>query len=133
MKIKIGEEEKEVILSIETLTIYEEEFDRDMLQDLFGVVELRKSDLKSIDEDAAEKTTNTEKVSSENEDNDDVVLTIDYTTTNWTAITRSLWAGLRTADRSVPAFAVWAKEVDHLNLNSINAQLTPECIRQFFR
>lgn len=133
MNIKIGEEEKEVILSVETLTIYEEEFDRDLIQDFFGVVKIKKDDLIEFDslsdEENSSETSDAEETLN---DGDEVALTIDYTTTNWTSITKVLWAGLRTADRSTPAYAAWVKHLGPINLNAINNQLTPECIRQFF-
>lgn len=130
MKVKVGEKEEEIILSVETLTIYEEEFDRDMLQDFFGVVEVKKDELKAFDveKDSGESQ---EKDEQSNED-DEVAFTIDYTSTNWTAITKVLWAGLRTANRATPAYAAWVKRLGPINLNVINNQLTPECIRQFF-
>lgn len=130
MKIKIGEVEKEGILSIETLMVYEEEFGRDLIQDYFGKVEVRRSDLKDI---LPEEDAPVEDDSSIEEEQDDVLFSIDYTTTNWTAITRVLWAALRTADRSIPAYQSWVKTLEAVNLNEINNQLTPECVRQFFR
>lgn len=132
MKIKIGDTEKEIILSVETLSIYEEEFNRDLIQDFFGKVDVRRGDLKDIAEEAVGDGEKEDEEVSEPSD-DDLLFTIDYTSTNWTSITRVLWAALRTADRSTPSYLSWIKTLGAINLNTINAQITPECMRQFFR
>lgn len=115
MKITIGDgREIEVELGFETLVTYEEEFGRDLIQDFFGKSEVPVGDLAG-DGDGAE------------------TVTIDFTQTNWTAITRVVWAGARTADDKVPGYREWIGTVSDMNLREANEALLPEAVRKFFR
>lgn len=111
MLIDYGQGEREIAVSILTLMIYEQEFGGDMLKDLFGRVEIREDDLV----DAG------------------TTFTFDYTTYNWTAATKALWACLKTADDSVPSFRTWASQVGDVNLYKAWLQLMPEVSRRLFR
>lgn len=105
--IETGLGKVEVIASVETLAIYEQEFDgRDMIQDVFGKIEV-------------------------SEEEDGIVL--DFTRTNWTALARALWACERTADRTVPSFAEWSKGAEGLNLLTVNRDLGEVIRKGFFR
>jgi hypothetical protein len=111
MKITIGDDEAEAIFGVGTLAAYEEEFGRDLIQDLFGKVRVEDPDKQG----------------------DDVLYTIDYTQTNWTALLRATWAGVSVADPATPPFKEWAKGIGEINLNELMNQVVPVCIRQFFR
>lgn len=112
MKIDVGNGEVDAILGFETLVTYEEEFGRDLIQDFFGKAEVPVGD----EPDGSEKT-----------------VTIDFTQTNWTAITRVAWAAIRTADPDIPGYGEWIKGVGDMNLRELNEALFPEAIRKFFR
>ncbi len=108
MKITVGDREYEGTMGVGTLVLYEEEFGRDLIQDLFGKVTV--------------------------DDGGDTALTIDYTQTEWTALLRVAWAAIRTKDPgSAPGFREWASSLGELNLNVLTEQLVPVAIRQFFR
>ncbi len=109
MKITVGDKEYEGTMGVGTLVAYEEEFGRDLIQDLFGKVTV---------EDGG----------------DEAAMTIDYTQTEWTALLRVAWSAIRTASPdAVPGFREWASSLGELNLNVISEQLVPVAIRQFFR
>ena len=97
----------EVLFSVETLVTYEQEFGRDMIQDIIGRVALR---------DDEEGTT-----------------LLDFRDTNWTAVTRALWAGLKTADPRVPSFSAWSKGVSGIDLYSLSNQVVTAVAESFFR
>lgn len=110
MKLDYGYGEVEALLSVYTLSIYEQEFKADLIQDLFGRAVLR-----------------------EEKDEEDVIFAIDYRDTNWTALTRVLWASLKAADDSLPSFKEWSKGVGSIDLNAAHRAIVPEAMRQFFR
>ena len=90
---------------------YEEEFDgSDMVKDVYGRQEVRRDG-----------------------DDPDVLVVFDYTQTNWTALTRALWAVLRTADTSIPHYKVWVRNLPEINLVEIQNQLIPAMEDCFFR
>lgn len=109
MKLDFGYGEQEVICSITTLMVYEQEFKRDLIQDLFGRMVLR----------------------DETEEEGEFVL--DFRDTNWTALIRVLWAALKTADDSLPPFAEWQANLEDVNLYIVQGVLVPEVQRRFFR
>lgn len=112
MKIDFGTGEQEVIVSVHTLMVYEQEFSgADLIQDLYKKVVIRKSD----------------------DDDDDILAAIDFRNVNWTALTKVLWAALKTADDDLPPFREWSATVGDINLMDLNAQLTPEVERRLFR
>lgn len=110
MLIDYGKGEKEAILSVETMTVYEQEFGRDIIQDLFGRVVVRKE-----------------------QHEEDVEFAVDYRDTNWTAIVRVLWAALKTADGSTPSYKEWSKSVGNIDLNAIGRPILDEAWKMFFR
>ena len=114
MKIDTGNgNEVEVELGFETLVIYEEEFGRDLIKDFFGKTEVPVGD----EADGSEDT-----------------VTIDFTQTNWTAITRVVWAGARTAaGDGFPGYREWIRTVSDMNLRQASDTMMPEAIRKFFR
>ncbi len=112
MKITIGEEDFEATMGVGTLVAYEEEFGRDLIQDVFGKVKVE--DPKKAEEDG-------------------LVMVLDYTQTEWTALLRVAWAAIRTADPSLPGFKEWAAGVGEVNFNTISGQVIPAAMRQFFR
>lgn len=110
MRLDYGHGEVDALLSVFTLSIYEQEFHADLIQDLFGRAVLRKEN-----------------------DEEDVIFAVDYRDTNWTALTRVLWAALKAADDTLPSFKEWSKAVDAIDLNAVHRAIVPEAMRQFFR
>lgn len=109
MKIDYGYGEKEIIVSVLTLTLYEQEFQSDLIQDLFGRVSVEDTD------------------ASENE-----IILLDFSRTNWTAVTRCLWACLKTADPSLPSFKSWASSLGKVNLFDLKEELIPVVMENLF-
>lgn len=111
MRVDYGAGDAEAVLGVYTLVLYEQEFRSDLIQDLFGRAVMRK----------------------EPEEEEDVVLAVDYRDVNWTALTKVLWAALKAADDSVPSFAKWAAGLGPIDLNAVHLALVPEALRMFFR
>lgn len=112
MLLDYGCGEKELVYSVETLLVYEQEFGgADMIKDLFGRVVVR----------------------SNHADDGDVVLALDYRDTNWTAALKALWAGEKTADPATPSFKEWSRKVGDVNLYKVTNAVVPEVQARFFR
>lgn len=113
MKIDYGKGEKNIEVSIYTLMIYEHEFRRDMIKDLFGKVVVRKED----------------------EDDKEALAVIDYRNVEWTALIRALWACEKTANNKVKSFDEWAGKLSdsEIDLLEIASKLRPEIERRLFR
>lgn len=112
MKLDYGSGERELVYSVETLLIYEQEFGgADMIKDLFGRVVVR----------------------SKADQGDDVILALDYRDTNWTAALKALWAGEKTADPDTPPFREWSRKVGDVNLYKVTNAVVPEVQARFFR
>ena len=131
MKVDYGAGEKELLFSGWTLVLYEQQFGGDLIQDLFGKVEVRKSDVETalrnvgVDEGLQDAP--------EAPDEDPVLFTSDYTQTNWTAVLKALWAGLKTADDALPGFAQWSRGLGAIDLGRLQKEIVPEAMRMFFR
>ena len=97
----------ECVFSLKTLVIYEQEFGRDLIQDVIGRVSVR---------DDEEGTT-----------------LLDLRDTNWTATVRALWAALKTADPALPHFSDWLLRVGDVNLYEINNDVVEGVRLGFFR
>lgn len=110
MKIDYGDGEREALLGVYALVVYEQEFRADLIQDLFGRAVMRREP-----------------------EEEDVVFAVDYRDVNWTALTRVLWAALKAADDSVPPFKAWAAALGPVDLNAVHLALVPEALRMFFR
>lgn len=129
--VDYGQGEKEIIVSVKSLMLYEQEFGgRDMIKDVYGRVSLRKSDVKAL-----EKLDTVEEAEEfvETGDSDEILMELDYRNTNWTALIRALWACLKTADDSLPPFKEWEQGVGDIDLFSVSNQIVPELNRKFFR
>lgn len=110
-KVEIGGKEYEAEVSFYTAQIYEAEFRADIIKDLFGEQDL----------------------SSPFELDGDEVVKIDFTTVNWLAMTKALWAALKTADDSTPGYQVWMKKTSGTNLWVVQELIGAEVADCFFR
>ena len=108
MVIDYGKGEVEVDVSTWTLVLYEQEFGKDLIKDVFGRSEVR-------------------------EDADDVMFVVDFTQSNWTAFVRLLWAAIKTVDDSLPSFKEWARKEGYINVNTIMNELTEAALKGLFR
>lgn len=105
-----------------TLMVYEQEFKRDMIKDVFGRIDISGA-AQNIDEEGN-------------------VRYIDYTIDNWTAYPRALWAMLRTSEaiarsegrkvESVPQFSIWVVTARDINLSELSEAVIDECNRGLF-
>lgn len=110
MRVDYGCGERECALGVHAMMLYEQEFGSDIIKDLFGRVVLRRQ-----------------------ADDPDVEFAMDYRDTNWTAAVKALWAGLKSADESVPPFREWERSAGAIDMNAVVAALIPEAWRMFFR
>jgi len=121
MLVSIGDEVVEIMATLYTLEVYEQEFGSDLIKDVFGKHQVEKED--------------------------ETVLTIDYTQENWNEERRALWAMVKTAsdlkdskgdlapnDR-VPGYKQWVKSnmASQVNLREIANAVFEEAVRGFFR
>ena len=115
--------EREIVATAYTLLIYEQEFKRDMIKDVFGRIDLRKAAL--------------------NYDKDGNPVVMDYTMDDWNAELRALWALLRTAQElatrkgekrdAVPSFQKWVMDTGAIDMQLVSNAVVEECQRGFFR
>lgn len=98
-------EGKELTPSVYTLAVYEQEFGKDMLQDLFGGM--------PVYEDGASDMS--------------LVASV-----GWLTACRVLWALCRTADDATPSFAVWSRKYTEMNLMHVFTDLLPAVSDAFF-
>lgn len=115
MKFDFGHGEEEIIVSVYTMVLYEQEFNgADLIQDLFGKMVIRKEDESLLADE-------------------DVIDVIDFTSVNWTTLTKVLWASLKTANPALPSYKDWASTLGEINLYSLSGELTAEIRRRLFR
>lgn len=110
MVIDYGDGPKEVLFGVHSMLIYEQEFHSDIIKDLFGKVDVRKD-----------------------EHDEDVIVSVDYRQTNWTACVKALWAGLKNANESTPPWREWERTTAGIDLNAISEKVISEAWRMFFR
>lgn len=106
-----------------TLVVYEQEFKKDLIKDVFGRVSLV---------DAAR-----------NVDSDGNMIAMDFTIDNWMADLRAFWAMLRTSAEiarsegrkvePVPAFVQWCLKTRSIDMSEITRIVFDECQRGLFR
>ena len=114
--------EHEYEASVYTLMLYEQEFKRDLIKDVFG----------RIDVNAVASTV----------DEDGNMAYIDYTIDNWSAYPRALWAMLRTSEdiarsegrkvEPVPDFREWQRHARNVDLGELASIVIDECNRGLF-
>lgn len=97
-EVEYGGSTHKAAAGLNALVIYEQEFNSDLIKDVFGIVEVTEEDLV------------------ESKSKDDVVFRLDYTKTNWTKIAKAIWACLKNHDDTIPSFTSWAKQIDDMNL-----------------
>lgn len=116
---------REAVATAWTLALYEQEFGRDLIADVYGVVDLRR--------DFYRKGPRGE------------VVAVDYTARDWNAILRALWAMLKTAsdialeagdlapNDAVPGFKRWVRSVGAVDMNEVTDAVYRLCNEGFFR
>lgn len=100
MLIDFGHGSKELVFSVLTCVIYEQEFGTDMIQDFFNRIDIKRE-----------------------QEDEDIIVSLDFTQTPWTAYMKVIWAGMKAADDSTPPFMVWAKETTELELLETKEEL----------
>ena len=110
--------EREVVFSAYTLMVYEQEFKKGLIEDVYGRIAVPN---KNVGE----------------------TLIADYTIDNWQAYVRALWAGLkaasdlaiadRRATEMVPPYSEWCMKVPSLNLADLSKFVLDGCNRGLFR
>lgn len=106
-----------------TLMVYEQEFKRDLIRDVFGRIDVREA--------------------TQNFDDDGNIIAMDYTIDNWNAELRAFWAMLRTSSEiarsegrkaeSVPSFTQWCLKTRSIDMGQISQAVFDECQRGLFR
>lgn len=110
MLIDYGKGEEECALGVTAMMVYEQQFRSDIIQDLFGLAAIRRSP-----------------------EDEDIVFAVDYRTTNWTAVVKALWAGLKAADDGCPGYREWSAGLGAIDLNRLAEEIIPEAYGKFFR
>ncbi len=102
MVLDFGSGATELKPCVKALVCYEQEFDRDMVADLFGTETVRVP-----------------------EDGEGVLFSFDYTQFEWTAMTRALWACARAADPAFPGYMEWVDALGDIDLMKVAAEFVP--------
>lgn len=115
--------ERELVASAHTLMVYEQNFKRGMIEDVFGRISVE-----GHDEDVTE---------------DGYLRVLDFTIDHWGAYVKALWAMLKSgADLAraegrqyipVPSFEDWSVKATNLNMSDVSHVVVQECQRGFFR
>ena len=113
--------ERELVASVHTLMIYEQQFKVGMIEDVFNKV----------------------RIGRDNFGDDETLLLADFTIDHWGAYTRALWAMLRAgADLArsegrpydeIPQFDEWSMGVTNLDMRGLSDVVVNECQKGFFR
>lgn len=106
-----------------TLVIYEQEFKKDLIKDVFGRIDIRNA--------------------AKNFDDDGNMVAMDYTIDNWMGELRAFWAMLKTSSEiarsegrqfeSVPPFVQWCIRTRSIDMGQISQAVFDECQRGLFR
>lgn len=122
---------REATATAYTLMLYEQEFKSsdvkgitgDLIADVYGTIDLKRA---RSQYDAMGN-----------------LVVLDYTSDNWNAYLRALWAMLRTASESArsrgidaqltPRFNEWVRGVGQVNMSEVMDAVIEECNRGFFR
>lgn len=107
MRLDLGNGEVELDVNFWTLVIYEQQFGGDLIGDLFG------------------------KVTAEEDENG--VLSIDYTKYNWVAATRAMWSACFCADRTTPPYEDWCRTMSDVNMWPLINEFKSEILARLFR
>ena len=117
--------EHEAYCTAWTLVIYEQQFHKDMIQDVFGRIDMSKTRYEL--------------------DSSGDVLAVDYTNDNWTKNIQALWAMLRTAseigfmngdvaeNHRIPDYEQWVKTAGAIDSDEIATFVIAEMQSGFFR
>ena len=114
MQLDLGNGPVELEVSFWTLVVYETQFGSDMIGDLFGKVTATRDELE--EPDASEDT-----------------FTIDYTSYDWNAGVRAMWAAVKAADRNAPAYEQWCRSMTDVNMWPLMEELKSEVLARLFR
>lgn len=117
--IEIDGKDFEGKVTFYTAQLYEMEFRSDIIQDLFGI-------------QTAEQPMEIE-VDGEGENATARIAKIDFTKISWTAVMKTLWAALKTADSSLPSYSEWMKGSSGVNLWLAQDLIGNEVSDCFFR
>jgi len=119
---KVGAE-----VSFYTAQLYEAEFKRDLIQDLFGI-------------QTAEPSVEFNEIGDKPEDVQkfldspgDYIASVDFTKVSWNVVSKVLWAAIKTANPSAPGFMQWSKATKGVNLWLVQEQIGEEVSDCFFR
>ena len=93
-----------------TAWLYEAEFGKDLISDFYGVQDL------------------TPIVSADNDE-----FKVDFTKVNWLAATRVLWAAIKTAKASTPAYQEWMRKTQGVDTWTVRQKLDEAITECFFR
>lgn len=115
--------EREYEATTYTLMIYEHEFNKDLIKDVFGRIDIRSA--------------------ASNFDDSGNMVVMDYTIDNWNAELRAFWAMLKTSEAickrdnrpclPVPPFTQWCLNTRSIDMSEISKAVFDECQRGLFR
>lgn len=129
-----GTGEREVFCSPYTLMVYEQEFKKSMVADVYGVIDLTRGSTETV---TAEFVASRMAAAAGGKLPDEtvkliadafpatVVTKIDYTADRWEAYLRAYWAMLKTADEadgsgSTPPYAKWVASLGAIDLREVS-------------
>lgn len=110
-----------------TAQLYEAEFRRDLIQDLFGIQTAEPSvEFDEIGE-------NPEEIERFLENPENYITKVDFTKVSWTVVAKVLWAAIKTADPATPNYTTWMQSTKGVNLWLVQDVIGNEVTDCFFR
>lgn len=113
-EIKIGDKACKAEVSFYTAQLYEAEFKADLIKDFYGKQDVSEPPI-GLDGKGER------------------VVSIDFTRVDWLALTRVMWAAIKTADAKAPGYAAWMRSVKGVNLWDFQREVDAEIADCFFR
>lgn len=112
-EVKVGDETLSAEVTFYTALLYEQEFQSDIVADLFGT---------------QGKDSNPFSVSKKG-----AVVAIDFSKVSWLSVAKATWAALKTVDSTIPSYTAWMKETKGVNFWDLRESLLEDASDCFFR
>lgn len=109
-EVSINGKQVKAEVTFYTAWLYEAEFGKDLISDFYGVQDL--SPMVS---------------------NDEGEFRVDFTKVNWLAATRALWAAVKTAKATTPAYEEWMRKTQGIDTWLVRQRLDEAIAECFFR
>ena len=126
-EVEINGKKVNAEVSFYTAQLYEAEFKKDLIQELFGIQTVEPS------VEFGEIGENEEDVKRFLDKPEEFITKVDFTKVSWFTVQKVLWAAIKTANPNTPSFSQWAKNTGGVNLWLVQELIGEEVTDCFFR